>query len=139
MTIYIDENLPPQLAKGFNILQYPENIRLGVKDPISVDSIKDKFGAGTKDEDWIPEVGKEGGCIITQDFNIKRIRSQSELCKEYDLGMFYLRPSSKTGFSYWEMVELLVKHWSAITKVAVNESRPFMYEIRRRSSRLVRL
>lgn len=36
MTIYIDENMSPYLAKGFQILQTPENIR--IKQPIHVES-----------------------------------------------------------------------------------------------------
>lgn len=55
MTIYIDENMSPNLAKGFEILQAPENIKL--KQAIQVESVKDKFGKGVKDEDWIPLAG----------------------------------------------------------------------------------
>lgn len=139
MTIYIDENMPPSLAKGFNILQYPENYRLSLTEHIFVESIKEKFGTGIKDEDWIPQVGKENGCIITQDYNLNRIKSQRELCRVYRLGMFYLRPTSKKGFSYWEMVQLLVKHWPGIVQVCINSNRPFMYEIRPRSKKLIQL
>jgi hypothetical protein len=31
MIIFIDENMPPHLARGFDILQAPENIKLRVK------------------------------------------------------------------------------------------------------------
>lgn len=27
MIIYLDENMPPHLARGFNILQYPEGLK----------------------------------------------------------------------------------------------------------------
>lgn len=70
MIIYIDENLAPVLAEGFNILQRPENLRLKIQDPIEVRSIKKVFGAGALDEDWIPVAGQEGACVITQDYNI---------------------------------------------------------------------
>ena len=136
MIIYIDENLAPVLAEGFNILQAPENIRLRLKDPIEVRSIKREFGEGAQDEDWIPIAGKKGACVITQDYNINRIKHQKALCEKYNLGMFYFRPPSKNGFSYWDMLKLLVKHWPEITKVVSKKKRPFSYKITARSSNL---
>lgn len=65
MIIYIDENMSPFLAKGFQVLQAPENIKL--KQSINVESIKEKFGRGVKDEDWIPLAGQTAACIITQE------------------------------------------------------------------------
>ena len=127
MIIYIDENLSPSLAKGFNILQKPLNIKLS--EPIEVRSIKEDFGIGAKDEDWIPKAGKKMSCVITQDYNIQRIKHQRELCKEYKLGMFYFRPPSKSGLSYMDMLKLMVKHWEEITKIATKKKRPFAYKI----------
>jgi hypothetical protein len=133
MISYIDENMPPLLAKGFNLLQQPENYRLNLKTPIEVRSIKEDFGVGAKDEDWIPLAGEKGACVITQDYNIKRIRHQRELCEKYGLGMFYFRPPSNNGFGYWDMLSLMVKHWPEITKKASRGSRPFSYKILARS------
>lgn len=127
MILYIDENLSPYLARGFNILQAPLNIKL--KEPIDVRSIKDDFGQGAQDEVWIPIAGQKGACIITQDYNIKRIKHQQALCEEFKLGMFYFRPPSKTGFTYWDMLVLMVKHWNSINKIAIMEKRPFAYKV----------
>jgi uncharacterized protein YacL len=74
MIIYIDENMSPFLAKGFNILQEPLNLKL--REPIDVRSIKQDFGSGALDEEWIPLAGQKGSCIITQDYNLKRIKHQ---------------------------------------------------------------
>jgi hypothetical protein len=125
MIIYIDENMPPALAEGLNLLQKPENVRAGIE--IEVKSIKATFGKGCKDEEWIPIAGEEGACVITQDYNIQRTRHQKALCEEHKLGMFFLRPPSKAGFSYWQMVELLVKEWQEIVKIVRKEKRPFAY------------
>lgn len=136
MIIYVDENMAPVLAKGFNLLQDPLNFQLGIKDPIEVKSIKEVFGEGTPDEDWIPIAGAEGACVLTQDYNINRIKHQRELCEKHGLGIFYFRPPSKNGFSYWEMVKHLVKHWEEIIKTASKKSRPFSYRITSKSSGL---
>jgi len=50
--IFIDENLPSQLAEGLNILQKPQNAKDSLE--IEVLSIKKEYGSGAKDEDWIP-------------------------------------------------------------------------------------
>jgi len=125
MIIYIDENMSPFLARGFNILQEPLNLKL--KEPIVVRSIKDEFGMGAKDEDWIPLAGEQRACVITQDYNINRIRHQRELCKQYNLGMFYL-------FTYMDMLKLMVKHWEEISKKATREKRPFSYKVTQKGS-----
>jgi hypothetical protein len=136
MIIYIDENMPTVLAEGFHLLQAPENLRLKLKDPIEVKSIKKEFGVGAKDEDWIAQAGQQGACVITQDYNINRIKHQRALCEKYKLGMFYFRPPSKGGFTYWHMLELLVKHWPEIINKASRQQRPFSYKITSKSTKL---
>ncbi len=127
MIIYVDENMPSVLAQGFDILQ--EHLNHKLKEPIRVKSIKEVFGAGTQDEDWIPKAGEEGACVITHDFNIRRIKHQRALFEQHGLGMFYFHPPSKTGFSYWGMLKLMVKHWEEITRIATREDRPFSFKI----------
>jgi hypothetical protein len=125
MIIYIDENMPPTLAAGLNVLQEPENIRSGIF--VEVKSIKTVFGKGAKDEEWIPLAGKQEACVITQDYNIQRTRHQKALCEENKLGLFFFRPPSKTGYSYWQMVELCIANWQQIVKIAAKEVKPFAY------------
>lgn len=74
MIVYIDEDLPPNLARGFDILQRPENIKLNQN--IEIKSIVGEFGRGYTDEEWIPMAGKKESCILTQDYNLKRIAHQ---------------------------------------------------------------
>lgn len=136
MIIYIDENLPSVLAEAFHKLQEPLNFQLKLREPIEVKSIKKAFGEGTLDEDWIPKVNKNKDCVITQDYNINRIRHQRELCEAQGLGMIYFKPPSKNGFSYWDMVEMLTKHWPEIVKMASRKKRPFSYKVTARSSKL---
>lgn len=136
MIVYVDENMAPVLSEGFNLLQKPLNFKQKLKDPIEVKSIKTEFGEGAKDEDWIPKVGPQKACVITQDYNIQRLRQQRELCEQHGLGMFYFRPPSKGGFGYWDMVKLLVKHWPEIMKTADKKTRPFSFKITARSSSL---
>ncbi len=136
MTIYVDENMPPVFAEGFQKLQAPLFYKLKLPQVIEVKSIEVEFGRGVADEEWIPLLEGKKACVITQDYNIHRIRSQRVLCEQYELGMIYLRPPSKSGFGYWELVAKLVQHWEEILRVASHETRPFAYQIRPKAKRL---
>lgn len=63
LNIYIDENMPHQIADALDLIQSHLNEKESKK--IRVLSIKKEFGEGAKDEDWIPKVGKENGVVIT--------------------------------------------------------------------------
>ncbi len=123
--IYIDENLPPKLADGLNTLVQPQNKRDGID--IEILSIKNTFGQGEQDEDWIPKVGKEHGIVITQDFRIQTQKHQKELYKENGVGILFFNPPSNSGFAYWEMVKQLVNRWDEIKQIIQKNKPPFAY------------
>lgn len=127
MIIYLDENIPKYLAEGFNTIQSPEGLKTGHK--ISVESLTDKFKSGAKDFEWIPPVGKEKSCVITQDINITRKKDEIELYQKHGVGLFVLRgPSKKQGLSIWDMVQALAKNWPEICQKAIDDKRPFAYQ-----------
>ena len=74
-------------------------------------SISVNYGRGVKDENWIPVIGNKDACVLTQDYNLYRLKHQRELCKQYNLGVFFLRLPAKKGYPYWKIVEIIVKHW----------------------------
>lgn len=123
--IYIDENFAQQLAEGLNIFQNHLNLKENHK--FKVLSIKAVFGQGAKDEEWIKVLGKEKAVVITQDISIQTIRHQRDLYHQYGLGIFFSKPPSKGGFSFWEMVVQVVKRWDEIKQKARNSKRPFAF------------
>lgn len=131
MKIYIDENFPVKLAHGLNVLQEPLN--KAEKFPIEVLSIKEVFGEGAQDEDWIPKLGAEHAIVITQDYNIQRTRHQATLFREHGLGIFFYRPPSNTGFKYWEMVLQIITRWEEIKKLSHKTEAPFAFRCSMRS------
>jgi hypothetical protein len=131
MKVYIDENFPVKLAHGLQVLQEPLN--KGEKSPIEVLSIKEVFGEGVADEDWIPLAGAEHAVVITQDYNIQRTRHQAALFREHGLGIFFYRPPSNKGFSYWEMVLQIVTRWEEIKKLSYKTQAPFAFRCSVRS------
>lgn len=121
MKIYIDENLPNQLAHALNLLQSYHNIVN--KSNFEIVSIKDEFGEGAKDEDWIPKAS--GSFVITKDIRIQKRKNQRELYLDNNIGMFYISTSS---MSYWDTTKLLISNWETILKIATKEKPPFAYK-----------
>lgn len=133
MKIYFDENFPYQIARALNILQEPS------QEVVTVLNVSEEFGRGAQDEDWIPKVGKENGIIITQDLNIHHTRQQRELYRKHNLGVVFLKPPSKSGYLYWQMVNKILLSWAAIKNLAMKNERPFAFVLRSRSSKLEEL
>ena len=115
--------MPPQLADGLSILEKPNN------EGVDVYSIQKEYGRGILDEDWIPQVGQVNGIVITQDSKMQRIKSQFRLLKEYKLGIFYLIPPGKRGYTYWEMVEKIILNWQEIKLLSKRNKPPFAFRI----------
>lgn len=131
--VYIDENLPVQLAEGLNILEQPNC------DNIVVKSIKVEFGKGAPDEKWIPEIGKRNGIVITQDYNIYRTRAQRDLYIANNVGIIFFKGPKNRGYSYWELVEQLIKKWKEIKKTISKTPRPFALRVTPRSAKIEKL
>jgi hypothetical protein len=118
--VFVDENISPYLAEGLHILEKPND------DDIEVVSIESVFGRGIKDQDWIPQVGKEGGVVITQDLNIQRTQQLHQLYEKAGVGVFFFSAPSKGGFCYWDMVKQIVNRWIEMKKLC-KKKRPFAY------------
>ena len=131
MKIFFDENFPPQIAKALQILQSPRT-----EEDVEVYNIADYFGQGVSDENWIPEIAKKNGIVITQDLNIHRSRNQKELLKNSGLRIVFFKPPSNKGYTYWEFVENVIKNWNDIKKTSRKNKDPFAYVLRPRSSKL---
>jgi hypothetical protein len=123
MKIYFDENFSPYLAQGFN-----EFHKGGYNEGVEVIHITKDFCKGCKDEDWIPKVAQKHGCIVTQDLHIRKIPIQWNLCKKYEVGIFFFRRPKKRGYSYWEWIYQVFKRWEHIKESAFSKEKPFGFE-----------
>jgi PIN like domain len=123
MKIYLDENLSKYIAEALNLLnkvQFPS---------IEVFSTIEVFGRGVPDEILIPKIGNEGSMLITKDLNIKKRHLQYELCKQYNLGIFFI-DLPKNQNKHWDIVKLLIYNWEEIVQKTGREEPPFAYRIK---------
>lgn len=133
MKFYVDENITPNIARALAILQNPR-----ANENIKVFTIRDEFGKGTPDEEWIPKVAAEDGIVITQDLNIHRVRQQRRLYKQHGLGVVFFKPPKK-GYKYWDLVEFYIRRWKVVKEEVKKLNKPFALVVTPRSAKPDRL
>jgi hypothetical protein len=105
LTFFLDNMLPPALAPVLRTLEY------------DVVHLREHFPADTKDEQWLPEVGKRRWLILTVDLRIAKSRATQELLKAADTVAVFLFPSfQKLGRD--QQVAWLVQHFADIRRRA---------------------
>jgi len=130
MRIYFDENFSPALIEGLRRIQDGR-----LRDDIIVCSVIEEFGRGAPDETWIPGIASRHGVVITQDININRTRAQWELCRTNKIGVFFIKPPKK-GWAYWDIVRLVIRWWSEISRLSKEAERPFGFYIEHDASKI---
>ena len=60
--------------------------------------------------------------------SIARSFMQYQLCKNYNLGVFFLKPT-KGRDRHWESVKMLINNWEEIINLIIKDRLPFGYEI----------
>ncbi len=129
MTVYIDDNMPPYLAHAFQILQAPQNLKHGRK-KIDVKHLRDVFGAGAKDLQWIPAIANNRAFVITQDIHISRRKDEIAAYQSNGIGMFFIRGrNSKDTLSAFEMVQILAKQWEPMVAIMLKNKGAFAYKV----------
>ncbi|ULJ71675.1 DUF5615 family PIN-like protein [Rhizobium gallicum] len=82
MKVLVDENLPPALARSLSALFNEKH---------EVIHIRERFGPGVKDIDWIQELSDEGRwIIISGDRRITRNRAEYNAFRASNLVGFFL-------------------------------------------------
>ena len=108
MKVFIDNNLPPALARALHELSGPEGH--------SVTHIRTKFPEGTTDPEWIGVLAGEGGwVVITRDKLSKGI--EREALRRAGLLAFML-DKSWSRQTYWSIAHQLVRWWPRIVEQA---------------------
>jgi len=124
MVLIFDNQCPPNLAKGLNLLEDGNR-----KSPIkaTVKHIRDITDEDATDEEIIKHVGKHKGIIITLDKDFKYHKHYYQLYKEYNVGVVFYR--STKGFNYWEIVKYFINSWDIMKSKIKDEIKPFAFEM----------
>lgn len=120
MKVIIDENLSPALAKALSALFVGEH---------EVDHIRNKFGAGVEDAEWMRRLSEEGRWIvISGDARIARRKSEQAVLRNSRLIGFFLAPALNRAKVTMQMQRLLAL-WDDIEVIAKRVASGSMYEL----------
>ena len=109
MKFFLDNNLPPAIARALNEL---------VGDEHEVVHLRAKFSADTTDVEWIQSLGNEGDWImITRDDAIIRKPQEREALKQSGITAFFLAQGWK-HLTRWELAWKIVRWWPNIQEQA---------------------
>lgn len=130
MKLFVDENLPPALARALDAIFKPEHL---------VQHVIDKFGRrGLLDEEWIPALGAEGGWVV--------LSGDITIAKKKPSRALFLR-SNLVGFFPVETVMKMPLHrqaarvltaWEDMCEVASRTTRG-CYELTQRGSKFAQI
>lgn len=108
MKLLLDENLSPRIAKALNELSGQHEVT----------SIREKFGNGVADLDWIEMLSKEGGwAIISKDRFTKQNGLEKEALKKSGLIVFSLQRQWRKA-TFWDQAQRLVKWYPLLIQQA---------------------
>jgi hypothetical protein len=126
LKVFVDNNLPPALARGLNTL---------FADTHHVICHSDKFGKShIADEEWIPALGAEGGWIIVSgDLNIARKRPSRELFLRSNLVGFFPR-AAVMELPLARKAARILYVWDRIERIA-QDIRPGLFELQLRGEK----
>lgn len=123
MKLFVDNNLPPRLARGLNALFEGEHKAI---------CHKDKFGDTHRlDEEWISVLGAEGDWVVLSgDLNIARRRPQRELFFRSRLVGFFPR-AAVMELPLPKKAARVLSVWDRMANLA-RDVRPGVFELQQR-------
>ena len=130
MKLFVDNNLPPDLARGLHALFG------GTHD---VTCHRDKFGvACVADEEWMQALGEDGDWVILSgDLNIARKRPSRELFMRLRLVGFFPR-AAVMELPLTLKAARILEVWSTMERIA-RDVRPGLFELQRRGQKFAQL
>lgn len=127
MKVVVDENLPPALARSLACLFVGEH---------DIVHLRDRFGRGVTDLQWIPELSREGNWIvISGDRGISRKRAERDAFRASRLIGFFLSAGLNKA-PLVKQAERILALWNGIETFAARSRPGSMYELPMTSTRI---
>lgn len=105
MRFFIDNNLPPAIARGLHELSH--------SDGHEVFHLRDRFPPSTPDHEWIDALAEEQDWIVLTQDRLRKGSLEKTALRNSNLTAFFLK-SGWASQKYWEKSWKLVKWWPAI-------------------------
>lgn len=114
MKLFFDEDAGTRVAEALRVL-----------DVATVEYISNRrrIKKGTRDEDWLPVVGREGFLLLSCNIGILEAEAQRNLLIRENVGVVFL-PGQATRL---QVLRLIVSKWEWLNSIHEHEPRPFAY------------
>jgi len=130
LKVLIDENLPPALARALEAIFAGQH---------KVLHLRQKFGAGVTDIEWISTLNQEGNWIvISGDRRITRNKAEYHAFRNSKLIGFFLSPALHKAKSI-KQLERILALWENLEKLCATVGGGAMFEMPIKSTRLKQL
>lgn len=130
MKVLVDENLPPALARALNEI---------FKGQHEIIHLREKFGAGVTDVEWIGALNQEGNwVVISGDKRITRNKAEYNAFRNSKLIGFFLSPGLGKAKSI-KQLERVLALWENIEKLCSTVGGGAVFELPMRSTRVKQL
>lgn len=105
MKFFIDNNLPPSLAKALHELTSPAQHE--------VLHLRDRFSPSTPDVEWIESLAEEGDWVIVTQDRLNKNALEKKALRDSKLTTFFLK-KGWTDQKHWDKAWKLVRWWPSI-------------------------
>ena len=121
MKLFLDNNLPPRVARALNELVEPDGHQ--------VVHLRDMFSHSTPDVTWLSELGSQGGwTILSADMRIHKNKAEREAWRRSNtIAFFMTRSWSRLKFT--EKAAKILLRWSDLETQTKLVAAPAAFEI----------
>lgn len=131
MKVFLDNNLPPRLAKALAALF--DGIHVVV-------ALREKFPQNVSDIDWISELSKEGGwTVLSSDRRILKNPSEKAALRASNLTAFFLTRSLAGKIGIEKQMIRILQLWNVMETTVRTVQGGAAYELPERSMKLRQL
>ena len=86
------------------------------------------FAPDTLDDEWLPDVGRRGWVLCTQDYSHHENENEALAIKQYKIRCFYVWGSEATKL---DMMRAFLRGYDKMLEVIENETPPYIYKLDR--------
>lgn len=131
MKLFLDNNLPPRLARALSALFAGEH---------EIVALRDKFPANISDKDWITKLNAEGGwTILSADRRILRNPSEKMALRASGLTAFFFGSTLANKVGIEKQMIRILQLWDAIETTVKTVQGGAAYELPASSMKLRQL
>jgi hypothetical protein len=96
--------------------------------PVGIEFHQEQFEMDAPDDQWLPEVGRQGWFVIGHDYHYHANQTEWEAVERYKIGCFYLWGHDAKA---WETMRAFLRGLEKIIRAAETIERPFLLYVDR--------